>query len=314
MNTTVPDRPREARRDRIRQVGYDYAAQEKAAVDSCNLCGGRDWLTVTQRDRYEYPAQAVACRRCGLTTLSPRMSAAAYAEFYRHVYRPLVSAYHGRLIDAQSIQGEQADYADTMIGLLAPVVAGRGYETLLDVGGSTGIVSSWLARAFGWRATVIDPAPAEAAVARSLGIETVVGFVEDWTPDGTFDVIGMFQTIDHLLDASATLAKLRSILSPGGLFVVDIVDFRRAYRRHRSLEEGIKIDHVYSFTEMTTEPLLARAGFAPLHRVPSADNLHVTYVCEGCEPDSRSLPAPADLDAYFAEIAGLQAVGASRAA
>ena len=39
------------------------------------------------------------------------MTADAYGRFYDGIYRPLVSAFHGRLIDAATIQAEQREYA-----------------------------------------------------------------------------------------------------------------------------------------------------------------------------------------------------------
>jgi len=238
--------------------------------------------------------------------LNPRMTASAYAMFYRDVYRPLVSAYHGRIINSMTIQAEQAAYAKQIAAVLSPLVRNRAYTNLLDVGGSTGVVAAHLSRAFRLAATLIDPAPAEADVAVSLGLKTIVGFVEDWSPEETFDVIGMFQTIDHLMKARATLEKLRTVVNPKGLLAVDIVDFRSAYRRSGSVEEAIKVDHVYSFTEMTAEALLARCGFAPVLRHQNPDLLHVFYVCEPCRPDPLARPAAGEVSKFFSEVESLR--------
>src|SRR5215471_17923076 len=106
MSTVLADR-----RDRIAALDYDYAAQPKTRVAHCNLCGASDVVVLTHRDRYGYPAQACGCRVCGLVFLNPVMTAEAYGRFYAGIYRPLVSAYHGRLIDARTIQDEQREYA-----------------------------------------------------------------------------------------------------------------------------------------------------------------------------------------------------------
>src|SRR4029453_8567078 len=97
------------RKERIAALGYDYAAQPKQALTSCNLCAGTEFVILTHRDRYGYPAEAHACRRCGLVFLNPRMTAEAYGHFYNGVYRPLVSAFHGRLIDAETIKAEHQE-------------------------------------------------------------------------------------------------------------------------------------------------------------------------------------------------------------
>ena len=74
------------------------------------------------------------------------MTAQAYGRFYDGVYRPLVSAFHGRLIDAHTIQAEQREYAVERAAFLRPFVAGAGLGTMLDIGGSTGVVASHFAR------------------------------------------------------------------------------------------------------------------------------------------------------------------------
>jgi SAM-dependent methyltransferase len=303
-----------ARAARIAALGYDYAAQPKAFSDRCNLCGGDRWTILTHRDRYGFPAQTASCDRCGLAVLNPRMTAEAYGAFYASVYRPLVSAYHGRLIDAHTIQREQQTYAEEMERFLAPFVpAGGPARTFLDVGGSTGIIAAHFARRFGFRGTVIDPAPDEVAEARALGIESIEGFVETWEPAGrTFDVIGLFQTIDHLLDVMATLVKIRRILSPGGLFVVDIVDFRAACLKNGSVEAATKIDHPYSLVEETAEAYLARAGFAPIRRAYSADHHLVAWICRPCAPQPDALPPAGFADAQRRELRRVQNIPAAR--
>ena len=302
MTTTVADR-----RDRIAALAFDYAAQERVRLERCNLCEGTAFTVLTHRDRYGYPASACACDRCGLVFLDPVMTAAAYARFYGGTYRPLVSAYHGRLIDAQTIQSEQRDYAVERGNLLAPCVEGRGYQTMLDVGGSTGVVAHELARRFGLRATVIDPAPLEAAEAQALGIETIDGLVEQVDlGERRFDVVIVCQTVDHLLDVGGTLRRIRELLATNGLLFIDIVDFRAAYLRNWSVEEAVKVDHPYYFTESTMTAYLRRSGFEIVRSDYAADHLHVSYVARPGRPDSQALPQPAEVRELLREIRFVQ--------
>jgi SAM-dependent methyltransferase len=301
------DSEREQQRKRIDALGYDYASRPATTRTSCNLCGGERFVTLTQRDRYGFPAQADGCLRCGLVFLNPAMTTEAYAEFYREIYRPLVSAYHGRLIDAETIQDEQREYAAERAELLAPHLAGREVRTLLDVGGSTGIVARHLKERFGLAATVIDPAPLEIDVARSLGLETLTGFVEDLDP-GTerYDLITLCQTVDHLLDVALALQKIRALISEGGLFFIDIVDFRAAYRRAASVEAAVKIDHPFSLTEQTMPAYLKRSGFEILAVEHAADRLHVGYVCQPAAPAADALPSEDAVGRQWREIRSIQ--------
>jgi hypothetical protein len=292
-----------SRGERIDALGYDYASQAKSPMMACNLCGSDQWIVLTHRDRYGFHAQTTGCSVCGLVMLNPRMTAAAYSRFYDGIYRPLVSAYHGRRIDALSIQEDQRTYAGEMEQILAPFLEGSSLATLLDVGGSTGVVAAHLAHRFGLRATVLDPAPAETSEAMALGIETITALVEEWQPGSKrYDVIGMFETIDHLLDIDLTLRKLRAVIHPDGLFVVDIVDFRAAYLKNWSVEAALKIDHPFSLTEDTAESFLARAGFKPIRKAYSADHLLVSYICRPCQANPDALPGQASAERFFREI------------
>ena len=301
------------RAERIAALQFDYAGRPKARVERCNLCGESVFVGLTHRDRYGYPANASGCVRCGLVFLDPVMTAAAYGDFYAGTYRPLVSAFHGRLIDARTIQQEQKEYAVERGNLLAPYVEGRGYKTLLDIGGSTGVVADAFARRFGIRATIVDPAPLETAQAQALGIETIEGLIEQVDLGSRqFDVVVLCQTVDHLLDVSGTLRRLRDLIAPGGLFFTDIVDFRAAYLRNASVEAAIKIDHPYYLTEATMTAYLARTGFQVARADYAADHLHVSYVAQPSAPRPDALPSVASTEALWREVRSVQNAPAPR--
>ena len=308
MSATVPPE----RRARIEALGYDYAAQPKEALAACNLCGSAAFIVITRRDRYGYPAEAHACSLCGLVFLNPRLTSEAYAHFYDGVYRPLVSAFHGRLIDAHTIQEEQREYADDRAGFLRPFIA-PGLKTLLDIGGSTGVVAAHIAGEFGLAGTLIDPAPLEVAEARRFGLETITGLVERYDFGGRrFDVVLICQTVDHLLDVAGTLQRVRELLTDRGRLFIDIVDFRAAYLRGWSVESAVKIDHPYYLTEATMTAYLRRAGFQVLRTAYAADHLHVSYVCAPAEPERIALPGREDVAALLREIRLVQNTGAPR--
>jgi len=303
MQTTIPP----DRLERIRALGYAYADQPNERLRTCNLCGGSVLVAVTHRDRYGYPARATACSRCGLVFLNPRMTPHAYGRFYDGIYRPLVSAFHGRLIDATTIQAEQRAYAADRAAMVRPFIESTGLRTMLDIGGSTGVVAGHFAREFGLTGTLVDPAPLEVAEAKALGLETITGLVEDHDFGGRrFDLVLICQTIDHLLDVSGTLARVRELLTDRGRLFVDIVDFRAAYLRNWSVEDATKIDHPYYLTQNTMEAFLRRAGFSILAVDYAADHLHVSYLCQPSAPHPDALPDPGAVRDLFRELRFVQ--------
>jgi SAM-dependent methyltransferase len=303
VQTTIPPE----RAGRVAALGYDFTAQPRERIQQCNLCGGTRLVTVTHRDRYGYPAPATACARCGLVFLNPRMTAAAYARFYDGVYRPLVSAFHGRQIDAKSIQDEQRAYAAERVEMIRPFLRGAGLRSMLDIGGSTGVVAGHFAQEFGLTGTLIDPAPLEVEEARAFGLETITGLVEEHDfGSRRFDLVIICQTVDHLLDVSGTLSRVRDLLTERGQLFIDIVDFRAAYLRNWSVEDATKIDHPYYLTQNTMEAYLRRAGFGIVTVDYAADHLHVSYLCRLAPPVPDALPDPAAVRDLFREIRFVQ--------
>jgi SAM-dependent methyltransferase len=291
---------------RIARVGFDYTARDHEPVAVCNLCGSTEHVEVSRRDRYGYPASLHICVRCGLGFLSPRLTAAEYAAFYEGVYRPLVSAYHDRRIDAETVQVDQQAYAADLVDFLR-VTLPRSPASVLDVGGSTGVVAEAVRDAFGADATVLDPAPDELEVAAAAGLETVAGFAEDFDPGARrWELVLLCQTVDHLLDVGATLASMRRMTADGGHAFVDALDLMLAARRQGSVEQAVKIDHPYYLTRETAQAFLLRAGFEPVSERLSGDGHWGFVVAPGDprEPDWGELRAAAE-----AQLAELRELG-----
>jgi 2-polyprenyl-3-methyl-5-hydroxy-6-metoxy-1,4-benzoquinol methylase len=263
-------------------VAYDYEAREKEAVTACNLCGGSDFAELSRRDRYGYEASLWMCRRCGLAFLSPRLTAAEYGRFYEGVYRSLVSAYHGRRIDAETVQDEQRGYAAELVEFLRGNLP-EAPKTALDVGGSTGIVAGAVREAFGAQTTVLDPAPDELEVAAAAGMETIAGFAEDFDPgDRRWDLVLLCQTIDHLLDVRATLESIQRMTAAHGHAFVDELDLLIASRA-KGTEGAAKIDHPYYFTHDTAAAFFASTGLELVAERLSADG-HWGFLLRPAEP------------------------------
>jgi SAM-dependent methyltransferase len=288
--------PPDERRRRIESIGYDYAAAAKEPVVECNLCGSSDTIEVARRDRYGFPAVLRVCARCGLGFLAPRLTRAEYGRFYERVYRPLVSAYHGRTIDANTVQEEQRAYAAELVDYLRPRLQVPP-RSVLDVGGSTGVVSRAVGEEFGATVTVLDPAPAELAIAEASGMETIPGFVEEYEPAGrTWDLVLLCQTIDHLLDVMGALTVTAGMIAPGGRAFVDVLDVLLVSGRSGSVEQAVKIDHPFYLTRETARAYLDMAGLTVEAERCSDDGHRGFLVSPGPsrEPDWSSLAGARD--------------------
>lgn len=251
---------------------FDYVAQPKEQVSTCNLCGSTDYAPVSHGDRYGFPVSMVRCIYCGLEFLNPRMTRNAYRAFYVNgAYRALLSKFYKREITAESIEKEQAEYAERLGCLLKPHLYDRTPEQMLDIGGSTGVVAEALVKRFGGTATVLEPSEPEAKRAKKRDLTVIMGTLEDavqfhWTD--RYDLILLCQTVDHLTDIMGSLRLIRLLLEDHGLLFVDIVD-----------GGDVKIDHPYRLRHKTMNDYLNRAGFKRYEWSRSPDDIHINFVC-----------------------------------
>jgi len=278
---------------RIDALGYDYEARDLEPAGDCNLCGSAHRIELCHRDRYGYPAVFNVCARCGLGMISPRLTPEEYGHFYESIYRPLVSAFHGRLIDAETVQGDQREYTEELASFLRRNLA-ETPKTLMDIGGSTGIVAEILRADFGCECTVLDPAPDELAVAAKLGMETIEGFAEDYDPgDRSWELVLLCQTIDHLLDVRATLDAMRRMMGESGYAFIDVLDVGFMMRRRGSIEGAVKIDHPYYLGRETANAYFDLAGMEVVAEHAS-HNGHLGFLLAAgkpSEPDWERLAA-----------------------
>lgn len=248
---------------------FDYAGAPKETLTACNLCGSTDLMASIRYDRYGYRINLSHCKGCGLVFINPRMTAAAYAAFYQGPYRALVSAFHCRVINSETVEADQAPYAEALAQLLAPHIPASSFGKLIDVGGSTGVVAAALCKRFHYFGTVVDVADEELERAKAKGLRVIKGTAEDFTRMDLFDLAVLCQTIDHLLDPMRVLIKLRNALAEAGFLFVDILNYES--------KRELKIDHPFYFTKLTMQAMLWKARFAVCQPVLMA-NHHVGFI------------------------------------
>ena len=143
---------------------------------------------------------------------------------------------------------------------------------LLDIGSFCGIFLD-TARHAGWECQGIEPLVMPAIYSRAhFGLSVITDTLRKNTfPPASFDVITAFQVFEHMVDPVGELEKIRKILKPNGLLVLEVpnidvflVDLLR--NRHRHFVH----DHVSFFGLKSFRFLMELCGFRLLrHEYPS---------------------------------------------
>ena len=148
---------------------------------------------------------------------------------------------------------------DAGIMYLPSVPGGR----LLDVGCGSGAFMDRM-RSLGWRVEGVDFDPQAVEVARSRGLETRTGTLEEQNyPAASFDAVTLSHVIEHLHDSLDALAECHRILKPNGRLSLVTPNADSFGHKWFGLNwRGLEVPrHLQIFTPRALSLLAGKAGF-----------------------------------------------------
>ncbi len=151
-------------------------------------------------------------------------------------------------------------YFDTIIQLIQQY---KTPQSLLDVGCGVGIFLQNVKK-IGWNAIGVDMSKTAVEYARSCGLDVRLGKIEElnFNP-GSFDVITLFQTIEHIEDPLKTLKKIYSLLRKEGILMITTPSEESLMARilgkfwfgYRNIE------HLFFFNKQSLATMQEKVGF-----------------------------------------------------
>lgn len=251
----------------------------------CNLCGSTDLETIYDAradlerdhdltDKFRASGDElltqplVRCRRCALLFVNPRIDTRAMLQGYAAGADPVY---------VSQMDARVRTFARTLrrIDRLRPA---RG--RLLDVGTAAGAFLK-AAGDDGWDVTGIEPNAWLAEWGRThYGVPIHVGSIDEVPlPAAHFDVVTLWDVIEHTPDPLHVLRRAHGLLAPGGLLIVNYPDIgswiaRLMGRRWPFLSSV----HLYYFTRATMRAMLDRAGFDTVDIRPHLQRLQLAYI------------------------------------
>lgn len=228
-------------------------------VPTCDLCG-------SQSARHLYPNLGIIqCAGCGLVRADeipdPEKLKQLYSETYFRSADSAALGYDDYVADRAKV----SKTFQKRMNEIEKWTGGRG--KLLDVGCATGF-SLEVARKLGWEAEGIEISQFACEFARrNLGIDVLCGSLEDahMEPEA-FDVITMWDYIEHCPDPAKELAHANRLMKRGGLLALTTPDISSLPARiWRTRWMGIKQgEHLYYFSPDTIRRLLLKYHFEPV--------------------------------------------------
>jgi len=235
----------------------------------CNLCGNDDTQTIyAEVPRIHSPNTAVVqCNHCGLVYLNPRLKNLAdnftmNDAYLREHYLPFYQSLGLLAADGAILPEENSRFHREYLQNIQPY---RRNNRLLDVGCAIGVFLA-AAQQAGWQGYGLDPSGPLSAYGRDqYGLTIHESELHTLAfPKNHFDVVTLWNVIEHLLDPSAVLREVYRVLRPGGLLVLQMPNWDNVARDFLGVDWDMFVtDHFYYFSPSTTQRLLQQGGFVP---------------------------------------------------
>lgn len=207
--------------------------------------------------------QVVRCNRCRLVYLTPQVPPDKLSAIYQETYWASPAA---KDLGYTDYLGDRDLYGRTFRRrlerhVLPHVRRGR----LLDVGCAAGFFMAEAAAA-GFDAAGVDVSRSMVEFARrTLHLEQVtLGTLADCRfPDGAFDVVTMWDVVEHVPDPPALLREVRRVLSADGFLILETQNERSPFARltGRRWHHYKVPEHLFHFAPATCKRLLSQTGF-----------------------------------------------------
>ena len=239
----------------------------------CNLCGADDTAPVTEIDGFHI----VRCRQCGLVYVNPRYREELLQEIYTETYYDHDGIQNGlEFFGYDNYLEDEENIRITFAKRLKTIERYATKGKLLDIGCATGFFLD-LAKSRGWEVVGSEVSEFTVRYARErFGLDVRLGTLGDLQFDAqSFDVITMWDVIEHVPDPIGELQEVRRILRDGGLLSIITPDVGSLVARFLGSrwEEFRRVrEHVYFFSRRTMTEALRKVGFEVL-RVEHADKV-----------------------------------------
>jgi 2-polyprenyl-3-methyl-5-hydroxy-6-metoxy-1,4-benzoquinol methylase len=241
-----------------------------AEIDmNCNQCGKSEAHLLFVKGGYNL----VRCAGCGLAYIDNPPTPERLSEIYS-----ASANYHDELHDPQSAAfARMSGVAQRHLDIVRKRSSGG---RLLDVGCSTGLFLDKAHQA-GFDGTGVEFSAESAGFARAqFGLSVTTGSIHDITNvRDSFDIVTMFDVIEHVPDPIADMRVAYDLLKPGGLFILSTPNIdglfpRLSYPLAKMLAYWPHPEpphHLYQFSVRTLGGMLRKSGFA----VGEVDHLNI---------------------------------------
>lgn len=265
----------------------ENVARYKQLLESvpCNLCGADDF-EIVYPPRYEDSNpdelienfrssgdeilldQLVRCNQCDLMYLNPRLREEVIITGYSEGEDPTF---------VSQIKGRERTFMKSL-DLIEQYKPQKGH--ILDIGTAGGSFLA-VARDAGWEVAGCEPNLWLCEWSKEhYGLDVTPGTVFDMhLENDSFDVITLWDVLEHTPDPTRVLKECSRVLKPGGSLIINVPDMDALVTRLMGRKYVFLLSiHLYYFAPKSMEDMLTRTGFKLLKSRIHWQNLGLGYI------------------------------------
>lgn len=251
--------------------------EEVVKFESCLLCGPKDSRLLYRKKcpGLELSGEILRCQDCGFVYSKNRFTPCGMKAFYELKYQ---SGNYRHYADFQSMKIANFEKKIRAIKKVTGLQEGR----LLDLGCGEGFALG-AAHTLGFDVVGVEISESAVQLARKRGWKAIhQGDLADIKNLrlGQFDVITLFDVIDHLYDPREAILLLRDHLKPSGILYLDTSDIGSWY--HTLLRGGYfniqPFEHISYFSKKTIQNFLEMHGFRVLSITKEVRRFNLDFV------------------------------------
>jgi 2-polyprenyl-3-methyl-5-hydroxy-6-metoxy-1,4-benzoquinol methylase len=268
-----------------KEVNIPDHIKDNLIYRKCNLCGDDNYKIIynskyeseTKKDLIEkfkssgdetLIDRVVQCNKCSLVYINPQLKSELIVEGYSEGSdETFVSQAKGREITFKKCLDKIKKY--------------KKCGKILDLGAAGGSFLH-VARKEGWDVEGIEPNKWLCDWCnKNYGFSIKQGTLEDYPfPDNTFDVITLWDVLEHVHDPKSILLECNRILKTDGIIVINYPDYGSWLAKILKNKWPFLLSvHLYYFTPKTIKRMLNKTNFRSFNMVPHFQTLSLGYLC-----------------------------------
>lgn len=186
---------------------------------SCHFCGSNNYNNYDSSNDWNI----VKCSKCGHLYTNPRPKAEDLPNYYAEEYFKDERHFDQYYNDDGTVKEEAADFSNRIV-MIEHHVLKRG--KILEIGAARGNFLKVM-KERGWEVDGIEISKDAVLLSKQINdIDLFCGTMEEFTSNEKFDVICMYQTLEHVPNPEIIIRKSYEMLNKNGIILIEVPNIK----------------------------------------------------------------------------------------